>query len=89
MPAAFANLKYDPSYYLRNNMYVTSSGINTPEVMEFCIHVLGADRIMFSADYPFASFDGLERLLEKPSVDWKDREKFAYGNAEKLLKIKA
>lgn len=88
MPAAFSGLKHDPSYYLRNNMYVTSSGINTPEVMEFYIRVLGPDRVMYSADYPFASFEGSDRLLENPSVSPENREKFAHGNAERLLKIK-
>lgn len=87
MPAAFSGLQHDPSYYLRNNMYVTSSGINTPEVMEFCIRMLGADRIMYSADYPFASFEGSDKLLENPAVSLADREKFAYGNAERLLKL--
>lgn len=88
LPAVFSGLKHDPSYYLRNNMYVTSSGINTPEVMEFCIRVLGSDRIMYSADYPFASFAGSEKLLENPSVSRENLEKFAYKNAERLLKIK-
>ena len=87
MPAAFAGLKHDPSYYLRNNMYVTSSGINTPEAMEFCAKVLGADRLMFSADYPFASFAGSEKLFNCPSLSLEDREKFAHGNAERLLKL--
>ena len=81
------NALYQP-YYLRNNMYVTSSGINTPEVMEFCIRVLGPDRIMYSADYPFASFAGSEKLLENPSVSRENLEKFAYKNAERLLKIR-
>lgn len=87
MPAEFAGLKHDPSYYLRNNMYVTSSGVNTPECLEFCIKVLGADRVMFSADYPFANFAGSEKLLECPTVSQEDREKFAHGNAERLLKL--
>lgn len=87
MPKEFTGLKHDPSYYLRNNMYVTSSGINTPEAMEFCHKILGADRLMFSADYPFAPFAGSEKLFENPNISLEDREKFAHGNAERLLKL--
>lgn len=87
MPASFSGLKHDPSYYLRNNMYVTSSGINTPEVMNFCAAVLGPDRIMFSADYPFASFEGSDKLLQNPALSPEDREKFCHGNAERLLNL--
>ena len=87
MPKEFAGLKHDPSYYLRNNMYVTSSGIQSPECFEFCVKVLGADRIIYSADYPFASVEGADKLFNCPSISEEDREKFAHGNAERLFKL--
>ncbi len=87
MPAEFAGLKHAPSYYLRNNMYVTSSGVQTPECLEFCIKVLGSDRVMYSADYPFASTEGSEKLLNCPSLTRDEKEKFAYANAARLMKL--
>ena len=87
MPAAFAGLEHEPSYYLRNNMYVTSSGVQTLECMTFCKKVLGADRLLFSADYPFANFDGTDSLLSNPDFTPEEIELFAHGNAERLLKL--
>lgn len=52
------------------------------------IAVLGADRVMFSADYPFAAFEGSEKILQSPNVSPENREKFAHGNAERLLGLK-
>lgn len=87
MPAAFLGLKHEISYYLQNNMYVTPSGVWTPECLEFCVKRLGAERIMFSIDYPFVSAEGQEKILEHPMLTQEERELIAHGNAERLLKI--
>jgi len=87
MPAAFTGLDHDPGYYLRNNMYVTPSGIFTPELLEYCLKLLGADRIMFSIDYPWTSPDGMQKILNHPLLSSADKEKIAYGNAERLLHL--
>lgn len=66
MLGEFLGIKHDPSYYLKNNMYITPSGIYTPECLEFCVKRIGVDRIMFSIDYPFATAQGKEAILEAP-----------------------
>lgn len=87
MPAAFLGLQHEVSYYLQNNMYVTPSGIWTPECLEFCVKRLGVERIMFSIDYPFANPEGREKILEHPILSREERELIAHSNAERLLKI--
>lgn len=89
MPGSFLGIRHDPSFYLRNNMYVTPSGIFTPECLEFCVKVLGAERILFSIDYPFAASAGKEKILEHPMLTAEMAKLIAYGNAERLLRIKA
>ena len=88
LPAAFTGLAHEPGYYLRNNLYVTPSGIYAPENLAYCAAVLGADRILFSMDYPWVDPKGLNRILEHPALSQEDREKIAFRNAEKLLRIK-
>lgn len=88
MPGEFLGIKHDPSYYLKNNMYITPSGIYTPECLEFCVKRIGVDRIMFSIDYPFATAQGKEAILEAPFLSEEDKEKIAHLNAERLLKLK-
>ena len=88
MPGAFAGLEHDPSYYLRHNMYVTPSGIFTPELLEYCVKMLGTDRILFSVDYPWVTPEGMEKILNHPMLTPEDVEAIAHGNAERLLHLK-
>lgn len=74
------------SEYLRNNFYVTTSGNFCTQTLVNTILEVGADRILFSADYPFEAmsqaadwFDSLNAISET------DRVKIARGNAEKLF----
>ncbi len=61
------DLKRAPSEYVRENVWVSTSGMNhAPESVRFCLEVLGEDRVMFAADYPFedvaqetAAFDAI------------------------------
>lgn len=87
MPASFIGTAHDPSYYLRNNMYITSSGIYTPELLEYCKSMMGIDRILFSIDYPCCTEKGKEKILEHPKLSVEEREKISYKNAEALLKL--
>ena len=87
MPCAFTGIRQEISCYLRNNLYVTPSGIWTPECLEFCVKRLGIERILFSIDYPFANPKGKEKILEHPMLSQEERELLAHGNAERLLKL--
>lgn len=73
--------------YLRENVYVTSSGVQSAECMDFCKEVLGANRLLYSSDYPFTSFEGQDKLLGNPKFTKDERELFAHGNAERLFKL--
>lgn len=41
-----------PSEYFRSNFTVSTSGMNFKEPLRAAINILGADRVMFAADYP-------------------------------------
>lgn len=42
-----------PSDYLRENVWVTTSGMPWEPAIMFCREVLGADRVMYAMDYPY------------------------------------
>src|SRR6478752_6970447 len=44
-----------PSQYIKENIAVTTSGMCSAEPLNCTISALGADRVMFAADYPFES----------------------------------
>jgi predicted TIM-barrel fold metal-dependent hydrolase len=52
---------------------------------EFIYKVMGPDRIMWSADYPYVTLGGTREFLESLPISEVDREKIAHGSAEQLL----
>jgi predicted TIM-barrel fold metal-dependent hydrolase len=71
--------------YLRENLHYTFSGFNfTPTFLDLLLEV-GADRIMFSADYPYAPMDEARQFLDRQPVVPADREWIAHGNAACLF----
>lgn len=73
------------SSYLRENVHYTFSGFNfLPTFLDLLLEV-GVDRIMFSADYPYASMAEARNFLDQIPVSPADREHIAHGNAERLF----
>jgi len=54
---------------------------------QFIHTVIGADRIIWSVDYPYLTLDGTRKFLGKLPVSEQDREKIAHLNAEKLFTL--
>jgi 5-carboxyvanillate decarboxylase len=46
-------IKRKPSEYLRENVWVTTSGMAWAPAIMFCREVLGADRVLYAMDYPY------------------------------------
>jgi len=75
------------SSYLRENVHYTFSGFNfLPTFLDLLLEV-GVDRIMFSADYPYASMKEARNFLDRIPVSPADREKIAHVNAERLFRF--
>jgi predicted TIM-barrel fold metal-dependent hydrolase len=72
--------------YVRDNVHITTSGMFTVPPLRLALEVLGADRIMFSVDYPFSSNQHGREFLRKLSfLPPADFERITHGNAERLL----
>jgi predicted TIM-barrel fold metal-dependent hydrolase len=73
--------------YMRNNVFVTTSGVFDQPVFECALAVLGLDNLLFSVDDPFQdNFEGIE-FLNATRLSLLEKEQFAHGNAERLLKL--
>ena len=73
--------------YLRENLHYTISGFNfTTTFLDLFLEV-GANRIMFSADYPFGSMLHARTFLDQLPVSPADKVRIAHGNAELLLRL--
>ena len=78
------NLPKPPSQYLKENVWVTISGMYDGPPVRCSVEALGRDRVMFSADYPFDS-DGAGEFMDTVPMDESLRADIAYNNAAKLL----
>ena len=85
--AARRGLKKQPIEYIRDNLFVTTSG-NWYEPAFLCtLLALGADKILFAVDWPYETNKTAVEFLRKISINDLDREKIAHLNAERLLRI--
>jgi len=76
------------SQAILEQVHVTTSGFFTESVFQALLNTFGADRILFSVDYPFSSNETGYAFLERLPVSEADREKIAHGNADRLLKLR-
>ena len=73
--------------YLCENIYVTTSGSFSDQALIAAILTVGADRIMFAADYPYEMMQPAGRWLERAPISENDRRKIAHLNARTLLGV--
>jgi len=76
-----------PGDYIRNNFWVTTSGMfSQPSLL--CAHAaLGPDRVLFAVDYPYESNQEGMRFLRDLPLSEGDKAKISHLNAEKLLRL--
>jgi hypothetical protein len=68
-------------------VHYTFAGFNWLPTFELLLAQVGIERIMFSAEHPFASMAEARDFLEALPVGPDDRELVAHGNAEALPRI--
>jgi uncharacterized protein len=85
LPMKLTKLQRPMGAYLRENLSYTVSGFNFTTTFVNLLLEVGADRIMFSADYPFGSLSEARSFLDDLPVSPADKEKIAHLNAELLL----
>ena len=87
LPKEVTKLSRPIGAYLRENLHYTFSGFNyLPTFLDLLLQV-GVERIMFSADYPYASMAQARTFLDQLPMSPADRERIAHGNAERLLQL--
>ena len=70
-----------------NQVWVTPSGMFDLLHFQFIHTVIGADRIIWSVDYPYLTLDGTREFIGKLPVSEQDRGKITHLNAEKLFTL--
>jgi uncharacterized protein len=70
-----------------SNFWVTTSGMFSVAPFLLLLQSVGADRIMFSVDYPFSSNRRGREFLDALEIAPGDKEKISHLNAERLLNL--
>jgi len=85
--AAKPKAKLPMAHYLRENFYITTSGnFRTPTLTEV-IQEVGADRVLYSVDYPFEDMGIGGAWFDGAAISEADRLKIGRKNAEQLFRI--
>lgn len=76
-----------PSEYFLDNFVITTSGVMSAPALRLSLEVLGADRIMFAADYPYESVEEGVQFLDTVAITDEEREKIYCSTAQRIFKL--
>jgi 5-carboxyvanillate decarboxylase len=76
-----------PSEVFKRNFLITTSGVEHVPVLEYCLKVLGADRIMWAIDYPYEESGPATRFMNEAQIPDEDKEKVFHLNAERIFRL--
>ena len=80
-------LKKKLSDYLKENVWVTTSGMQWEPAILFCISVLGPERVMYAMDYPYQFVPEEVRVTDELPVSEKIKSMLYQTNAEKVFRL--
>ena len=80
--------KHGVAHYFRSNFHLTTSGNFSTPALKNAIEEMGADRIMFSIDWPFESVEEGCVWFDRAEISEGERTKIGRDNAVKLFGLK-
>ncbi len=82
-------LQKKPSEYLRDNFYITNSGVAWEPAIKFAQETVGEDNVLYAMDYPYQQ--GAEEVIALDAMDMALplKRKFFQTNAEKVFGLTA
>jgi 2,3-dihydroxybenzoate decarboxylase len=75
------------SEYMRENFYITNSGVAWEPAIKFSQQVLGTDRVLYAMDYPYQCDPDEVAVLDAMDMPAEDKRKFFQTNAERVFKL--
>jgi 5-carboxyvanillate decarboxylase len=83
-------IKKLPSQYVKDNIWITTSGMFDHKVLRYCNEALGPENILFAIDYPYQdNCVEAANFMNSSPLPEADNEKIAHGNAERVFHIAA
>ncbi len=76
-----------PSEYFLRNFTITTSGMNTPAAVRYCLDTLGSERMMFAIDYPFCDTAEAVAAMDAMPISDGDKANIYSRTAERIFRI--
>jgi 2,3-dihydroxybenzoate decarboxylase len=75
------------SEYFKENIWVTTSGMQWQPAILFAISVLGIERVMYAMDYPYQFVPDEVKVTDGLPISAADRKKLYQDNVERVFKL--
>ena len=76
-----------PSEYLRDNIYITTSGVAWAPAIQFAQQVLGVDRVLYAMDYPYQFSADEVIATDNVPISAADKKALFQTNAERVFSL--
>jgi 2,3-dihydroxybenzoate decarboxylase len=87
MAGAAPKLKRKPSDYFRENIIVTTSGMNFAPPLRLALSMLGIDNVLFAADYPYENVADAVAAIDAFDLPDGDKQKLYHLNSKRVFKL--
>jgi 2,3-dihydroxybenzoate decarboxylase len=87
--ASVKKLQKQPSDYIKQNMYVTTSGMAWEPPILYAQSVLGVDRVLYAMDYPYQFVPEEVHVTDNLPISSADKKKLYQSNAERVFGLHA
>ena len=73
--------------YVRDNLWITTSGNFSPAGLQCCLTEMGAEKILFAVDWPWQSNVEARAFIENAAITPDEKNLILRHNAQRLLKL--
>jgi 2,3-dihydroxybenzoate decarboxylase len=80
-------LQRKPSDYVKENMYVTTSGMAWEPPIRYAQQVLGMDRVMYAMDYPWQFVPAEVKATDDLPITAEEKKMLYQTNAERIFRL--
>jgi 2,3-dihydroxybenzoate decarboxylase len=81
-------LPQPPSFYIKRNIAITTSGVCSDISLRCALDSMGTSNVMFSVDYPFEKTELATQFIETAKIAEDERIQVASNNAKRILRLK-
>jgi predicted TIM-barrel fold metal-dependent hydrolase len=80
-------LQHPVSYYFKNNIWITTSGVAWPPAITFCMEQLGPERVLYAMDYPYQQSSDEVAAYDRMQLSAEHKKMLMQTNAEAVFRL--